>query len=108
MEARLICEPHDNQLVVRVLHAVLNSPKEDEPFIPSEFFNEMKMSPEDRLESLCKNRKNRILPEPSPFLATPDIIIFQNFQPGKWYSATLSLQNKEQARFQLFIYKKIT
>lgn len=60
----------------------------------------MGMSLEDRLENLYKTRKNRILPNPAPFLATPDIIIFQNFQIGKWYSACLTLQNKEQ------VYKK--
>ncbi|RZC43112.1 hydrocephalus-inducing protein -like protein [Asbolus verrucosus] len=95
MESHLICEPHDNRHLINVLHTILNVP-EEEPFIPSEYFNEMKMSAEERLESLCKNRKNRMLPEPIPFLATPDVIIFQNFTPGKWYNATLTLQNKEQ------------
>jgi hypothetical protein len=72
-------------------------------FIPSDYFNTMKMTLEERIDTLCKIRKNRLLPDPSPFLATPDIIIFQNFTLGKWHNATLTLQNKEQASTEVLL-----
>lgn len=52
------------------------------------------MSTEERLTRLCKpTRKYRIYTEVNTFSRTPDIMVFQNFQPGLLYKTTLSFLN---------------
>ncbi|CAH1188542.1 unnamed protein product [Phyllotreta striolata] len=61
---------------------------------PSRLLAELQMPMQKRFEQLSKpTRKRRILTELNSFMRTPDIILFQNFQPYQNYKTTLTFVN---------------
>lgn len=63
---------------------------------PSSFINEMNVSSEERLEKLKKSRfklKDYTDFNMETFRVSPEIVIFQNFEIGKTYTAYLNILN---------------
>lgn len=76
--------------------------------MPSQLNKELQMSTEERLTRLSKpTRKYRICTEVNTFSRTPDIIVFQNFQPGLIYKTTLSLLNLHPVNILFMRFERI-
>ncbi|XP_074027129.1 hydrocephalus-inducing protein homolog isoform X2 [Leptinotarsa decemlineata] len=104
MTAKWTCPTHKCKIMELLPFFLDICENEEMKISPSRLIYELQLPTEERLEQLNKpTRRRRTTTKINTFSRTPDIVIFQNFEPEKIYKTTITLLNMKPVSRHLSI-----